>query len=221
MKLSLNIPKRHIQDFIGYSDFQVIDFLYLEEVEDLYDQLPEDFEIWLNPYSYELFQKHLVKMKRFSNVKKILLPATGKPFFQHCFRMWQEVREALGREIEPLGVWDITTTLDLGFLESAFGKCALCWNKPRKVYLKNNEERRKDPIFLGLQNLEELAVYKPAHLHTSIPIMAAYYGIDIRDRKRRPKHLEFDAFAKLEPISSELAISNILADKEAGHAGQD
>ena len=214
MKLSLNIPHRYYKDFCDFSDIQIVDLDILKQYPDTYDNVPKDMEVWLNRGTPALLDEFL---KRFRSTDRVLKVCSFT--MTTVADSFKEVTKALYQQkawnIPLIGVWDSETN-DLPQVEAMFEEVAIPWWRPRKTYIMKNRDSKAYAYF-GFSNLDELREHPPRLLHTSVPIMAAYHDIDLRDRIRRPKLMTFDPFITLSKDQVKLAIDNITAIRNAAN----
>lgn len=226
MKLSLEIPLPHWDDFVDEVDFHyaLADYVLNDQnyrdkykIEGSY-MIPQ--EIWLDNSWNELREDigidKLLKAMDYihpthvtalesddpqENIKNVIKTKTE---FQKrglnqkvvsCFRGGKREMELL------LEVSDIV---------------ALPYDDYREGVLKLFDSSQFH--YFGFKNLDELRRHKPRSLDTSVPIRAAYIGIDLSTRERRPKNLPlFDPYLKMTKEQVKLALKNIKSIKEAGN----
>lgn len=218
MKLSLNIPTVNRADFAGVLDFQVVDLDIYDIMPDVYYGIPSDMEVWLNRTTLNLLERYLsIFLGKHKTVRICNVPGANTA---ESFKSTLKLLYRLGyyQELDIIGVWD-QDSYDISQLDALFPICAMPWFKPRSTYLKTRD--RTKWAYFGFTNLSEIATLTPGWLHTAMPIMAAYYGISLLERVRRPKNLEFAPNIKLNTHEIDLALTNIQAIKEAAAHGQD
>ncbi|MBT9169141.1 MAG: hypothetical protein DDT19_02495 [Syntrophomonadaceae bacterium] len=87
-------------------------------------------------------------------------------------------------DIKPIGLWkggkaNLLAYRNLGAL--------IAYHHKIRRGRAFSSELNPDMILLGFRSLDELRRIKPFMLITSLPIRAAYYGINLMERERRPK----------------------------------
>lgn len=102
----------------------------------------------------------------------------------------------------------------LRLMTEAVDMIALHWTSHRNLHISPEEAC----LYHAYEfcNLDELRRYPFRSLHTSVPVTAALYGIDLRLRERRPKNLPLFSYGlHLNDAQLELAYNNAKAIKEA------
>lgn len=224
MKLSLEIPLTHWEDFAPEVDFHyaLADMaLNNKGYADMYRTVSQAKlvdEIWLDNSFNEL--------KRDIGIDR-LLKAYDKVEPTHVTTLEafdsKENIKAVIRTKEEFGRRGIKTKLvgcwrggkkDLDILLDLVDVVALPYDDFREKALRYKQSELFH--YFGFKNLDEVRRHPPRSLDTSVPIRAAMMGIDLRYRERRPKNMPLFALdLKLTKEQIKLAKRNIKSIKEA------
>ena len=197
--LSIQYPLMYQSEFKEFCDFIVLDMS-----QDPSGMIIGDKPLWLD-YSNVTFEE----MEEHPRDAIILPQSKTEPnrYIAECARYIPTGNE------EVIAIWGGDRS-HLRMLNDIVGTVALPWWKHRNLVITPEEAYAYHAY--EFSNLDELRRYPYRSLHTSVPITAAYMGIDLTDRERRPKRLPpFTYGMVLTEAQLELAYKNCQAIKEA------
>jgi hypothetical protein len=220
MKFAMEVPEPHLNELSAYTDF---DFALAHKAlqygpDSLYSkfyrkQADSGRIVWLDNSFHELERSltpsELITAIAYIQPTHIVAPETyNNP--QETYAQIVQFKELLKTKkldhIKVVGSWqgygkDLVTLLEL------CDEVALPWRRPRIQHVNINTS--KEFHYFGFKNLDELRIHPPKSLDTSIPIRAAFYGIDLTTRERRPQTPLLDFDLKLTLAQLEQTVKNI------------
>lgn len=207
MKLILEIPIKHLKDFLPYCDGVYVRGANYSLIESRLRDNP-DFEgksFWLG--RWEPITIPLAGIMCPTHV--ILTPFT--PFASYLAE-FAKLRNYISlSDAKWVGVWSGGKG-QMSLLKQFADIVAL----PRNMFRSDVLSIDKNYHLLGFKNLDEIRVHKAPSLSTSVPIRAGIMGIDIHERERRPRVLPtFDLEVKMSSTQIDIALKNIEHIKNA------
>lgn len=226
MKLAFEIPLKHWDDFAPLADFHYA-LAHLWENPEYRKNFEEAFlrgeEIWLdnsiNELGYPIPTEKMLEIGPQLNPSAMVANESKDPIenLKCIVESIIEYRKQ-GFSGQIIGTWR-GGKKELMFLENICDIVALPYDLLRNSPL--TKETSKKYHYFGFRNLDELRLFPPRSLDTSVPIRLGYMGVDIRTLDRRPKVLPpFSLDMVLSPGQVKLAILNIQAIREAASYGE-
>ena len=226
MKLSLEIPYAHLEDLSPFTDFDfALAQLVLNEaprsgyIEFYRKQSDKGREVWLDNGFHELKRslplEALLEAAARIGATHIVAPEVRNDPIQtrHLILSCVEYLQKHQLPYKVVGAWQ-GYKKDLQELLQICDVVALPFARPRASVVDRYTSRLYH--YFGFRNLDELRRLAPKSLDTSIPIRAAYYGLDLELLRRRPKTPLMDFHLKLTKNQLKQCINNIHLLKEAG-----
>lgn len=210
--LSIQYPIRYHEHFEDYSDFTTIDGTQFEKwlFETQRYNVPSGKSIILD--ASQLTRDAMLECLSQVAAGRVISPMSENPDL-HIVDVTLCTEFLNQRGILTIGYWQ-GERRHMEMLNYACDMVAIPYIRPRGVYIE--PEEADGFYFYEFCNLDELRRMKPRMMHTSLPITAAAFGIDLATRERRPKKLpafKYDMLLTVPQI--ELAKHNIRLIREA------
>jgi hypothetical protein len=219
MKIAMEIPFAHLEELSQYTDFDfALAHLVLKEgpnsfyVKFYREQSRKGRTVWMDNSWHELGRAlplpDLLKAAKMIEATHIVAPEEKNnptTTMLHVLECVNTIRKK-GLPYKVVGTW-WGFKKDLERLQNVCDEVALPFRKPRTLFL--TPQTSKLFHYFGMRSLDEIKLYPPKSIDTSLPIRAAMLGIDLKHRERRPKTPPLNLKAELTAQQIRLVVSTL------------